>query len=348
MGDGEARQRRLPDPRPVRLRRHGDAPSGDGATRSGRSGLADKLRERFDRTWWDEPSTQYADSLGGDHARPAAALDRRDADGGRADDERPRHARPRAGRPRRRGARRARERLLQRHATRSTAACSTRAARAARTGKGERTSSRSTTRSRPSARATTAARQEQQRATRTPTRCRCSSPTSSRARCRRSSPDFDPDQDANIDRCWTCRSMFMQAWGHYGTAWPVIHQQLGVRPSTRRPASSRSCRRSRRARRASRAATSGSATASPTCAPARGSRYTTTVDGRGDRELDDVRVGATLPAGEEAKRGHARRQARAQADRARDQPRRRGDGEGAVERQARRGREFVDVLELAR
>ena len=24
--------------------------------------------------------------------------------------------------------------------------------------------------------------------------------------------------------------MFMQAWGTYGTAWPVIHQQLGVRP----------------------------------------------------------------------------------------------------------------------
>jgi len=40
-----------------------------------------------------------------------------------------------------------------------------------------------------------------------------------------------PDQNANIDRCWTCRSMVMQAWGHYGTAWPVVHQQLGVRPS---------------------------------------------------------------------------------------------------------------------
>ena len=40
-----------------------------------------------------------------------------------------------------------------------------------------------------------------------------------------------PDQNANIARCWTCRSMFMQAWGHYGTAWPVIHQQLGVRPA---------------------------------------------------------------------------------------------------------------------
>jgi hypothetical protein len=34
----------------------------------------------------------------------------------------------------------------------------------------------------------------------------------------------------NILRCWTCRSMFMQAWGNYGTAWPVIHQQLGVQP----------------------------------------------------------------------------------------------------------------------
>ena len=34
----------------------------------------------------------------------------------------------------------------------------------------------------------------------------------------------------NIDRCWTCRSMVMQAWDNYGTAWSVIHQELGVRP----------------------------------------------------------------------------------------------------------------------
>ena len=40
-----------------------------------------------------------------------------------------------------------------------------------------------------------------------------------------------PDQGANIARCWTCRSMVMQAWGQYGIAWPVIHQQLGVRPA---------------------------------------------------------------------------------------------------------------------
>jgi hypothetical protein len=40
-----------------------------------------------------------------------------------------------------------------------------------------------------------------------------------------------PDQGANIDRCWTCRSMFMQAWGNYGTAWAVVHQWLGVQPN---------------------------------------------------------------------------------------------------------------------
>jgi hypothetical protein len=43
-------------------------------------------------------------------------------------------------------------------------------------------------------------------------------------------PDTSPGTPPNIDRCWTCRSMFMQAWGHYGTAWSVVHQQLGVRP----------------------------------------------------------------------------------------------------------------------
>ena len=47
-----------------------------------------------------------------------------------------------------------------------------------------------------------------------------------------SAPFGDPAAGVrpNIDRCWTCRSMFMQAWGNYGTAWSVIHQQLGVNP----------------------------------------------------------------------------------------------------------------------
>jgi hypothetical protein len=39
-----------------------------------------------------------------------------------------------------------------------------------------------------------------------------------------------PEFGKNIDRCWTCRAMFLQAWGHYGSVWPVVHQQLGVRP----------------------------------------------------------------------------------------------------------------------
>src|SRR4051794_21319477 len=47
-----------------------------------------------------------------------------------------------------------------------------------------------------------------------------------------STPQFDPSKGVppNINRCWTCRSMFMQAWGNYGTAWSVVDQQLGVRP----------------------------------------------------------------------------------------------------------------------
>jgi hypothetical protein len=47
-----------------------------------------------------------------------------------------------------------------------------------------------------------------------------------------SAPDGNPANGipANINRCWTCRSQVMQAWGNYGTAWPVVHQQLGVRP----------------------------------------------------------------------------------------------------------------------
>jgi hypothetical protein len=47
-----------------------------------------------------------------------------------------------------------------------------------------------------------------------------------------SAPSGDPSTGipANINRCWTCRSMVMQAWGNYGTIWPVVSQQLGVRP----------------------------------------------------------------------------------------------------------------------
>ena len=39
-----------------------------------------------------------------------------------------------------------------------------------------------------------------------------------------------PDFVANIDRPFNERSMVMQAWGAYGTLWPVVHQWLGVSP----------------------------------------------------------------------------------------------------------------------
>jgi hypothetical protein len=39
---------------------------------------------------------------------------------------------------------------------------------------------------------------------------------------------------ANIDMLFTKRSMVMQAWGAYGTLWPVVHQWLGVSPDAGR------------------------------------------------------------------------------------------------------------------
>jgi hypothetical protein len=39
-----------------------------------------------------------------------------------------------------------------------------------------------------------------------------------------------PDYGRSIDRPFNERAMVLQAWGAYGTVWPVVHQQLGVRP----------------------------------------------------------------------------------------------------------------------
>ena len=110
-----------------------------------------------------------------------------------------------------------------------------------------------------------------------------------------------PDQNANIARCWTCRSMFMQAWGHYGTAWPVIHQQLGVRPSLGTGRLEIVPQHPRGPDPRSAAATSGSATTAPStsarsaAAAATRPRSPSTTS----RGSTDLRVGATLPAGEE-------------------------------------------------
>ena len=107
-----------------------------------------------------------------------------------------------------------------------------------------------------------------------------------------------PDQGANIDRCWTCRSMFMQAWGNYGTAWPVVHQWLGVQPDLGNGLARRSFRRCRRARRPCRDRTSGSAAGPSTCWPRTpGSRYVTTIDVTAGVGARDIRIGHTLPGG---------------------------------------------------
>jgi hypothetical protein len=39
-----------------------------------------------------------------------------------------------------------------------------------------------------------------------------------------------PDYERSIDQPFNDRAMVLQAWGAYGTAWPVVRQQLGVRP----------------------------------------------------------------------------------------------------------------------
>jgi len=39
-----------------------------------------------------------------------------------------------------------------------------------------------------------------------------------------------PDYGRSIDKAFWDRAMVMQAWGAYGAAWSVVHQQLGVRP----------------------------------------------------------------------------------------------------------------------
>ena len=88
--------------------------------------------------------------------------------------------------------------------------------------------------------------------------------------------------------------MVLQAWGAYGTAWPVVHQQLGVRPDLGR-AGSRSCRRCPR-RPIAGSRHPPRATGSVDVAARRsGGRYVTAVRARvGLRRL---LIGHTLPRG---------------------------------------------------
>ncbi len=101
---------------------------------------------------------------------------------------------------------------------------------------------------------------------------------------------------ANINRCWTCRSMVMQGWGNYGTVWPVVSQQLGVRPFI-----------GQRALEVIPQVPPGQPSVAGSnirlgggalneLASHLGSRYTTRML-LSDLRLSSVRVGSTLPAG---------------------------------------------------
>ena len=289
------------------------------ARRSARDLLHSGSRTRGGIRVADGP--QYADSLDDPRRRdsiPAEALDRRDADGGRADDRR--QARARAGDldARRRRARRSRDAVLLRRAAVQPRPVPHRLRRRP-DGRGRADDLRAQhgDPGRRRGQLRPARRRSSRSATPTPRSSRCSAsrtrptarPTSSPERCRRSSRRRTSTPPGRATRTWTaagrCRSMVMQAWGHYGTMWPVVHQQLGVRPDLGRDRL-RSCRSCRRRPR-SPVGTSGSAAAGSTWSRASrdGSRYTTKVD------TGDAPVGGCdrphAAARRERRRGEARR-----------------------------------------
>ncbi|HET8951294.1 MAG TPA: hypothetical protein VFN44_12310 [Solirubrobacteraceae bacterium] len=103
-----------------------------------------------------------------------------------------------------------------------------------------------------------------------------------------------PDFGKNIDRCWTCRAMFMQAWGNYGTAWPVVHQQLGVRPDMGRGALDVVPQLPSASPIAGSNIRLGTGALKGVQASKDGARYTTTVD-TGSAPVRSLDAGATLP-----------------------------------------------------
>jgi hypothetical protein len=103
-----------------------------------------------------------------------------------------------------------------------------------------------------------------------------------------------PDFGKNIDRCWTCRSMFMQAWGNYGTAWAVVHQQLGIRPDMGRRSLVVVPQLPSAAPIAGSNVRLGTGALKVVQASKDGARSTTTVD-TGSAPVRDLALGATLP-----------------------------------------------------
>ena len=91
--------------------------------------------------------------------------------------------------------------------------------------------------------------------------------------------------------------MFMQAWGHYGTAWPVIQQQLGVRPHLGRDWLEIVPQVPDGQPRIEGTNIRLGGGAADVMAPRSGSRYMTTTDTSDVPRLSTLRVGHTLPRG---------------------------------------------------
>ena len=235
-GRGEARQHGLHDPRAVRPRRPGRR-KGDAATRAWARGQARRLRDRASRRpggWPGVPG--YADSLD---------------DPGNVEEAYQRHwigvtpmeaeLRPKDGRVRpgladadhgERGPRRAREPGCF---STGTSASSTRGVPGCDNGPGRH------------GRALDLHAQHGDHGGRRgqlrPARPGPAAALHRRPTARLQLPDPDEQPGAmpgdravarlhgrSIDRPFYDRAMVLQAWGTYGTLWPVVHQQLGVRP----------------------------------------------------------------------------------------------------------------------
>ena len=222
--------------------------AGNAAEAAAASATADALLARFEDEWWMESEGAVCRLArpGGREDQPEA-LDRREPDGGRAVDRRRGRARRRLVRARHLRARDPGEQLLQRRAARQPRPVphglqrrSRRRRRVRHLLARHRDHGRRRGQLRPAGRDAAAALHVGERGDAV-LRARDGRHAGRAAGCdARDLPVGEvaaggrPDATGtppNIDRCWTCRSMFMQAWGHYGTSWSVVHQELGIRPS---------------------------------------------------------------------------------------------------------------------
>jgi hypothetical protein len=102
-----------------------------------------------------------------------------------------------------------------------------------------------------------------------------------------------PFYGRNVDKPYTERGMVLQAWGAYGTAWPVVAQQLGVRPDLGRGRLEVVPQLPDRNPIAGRDIRLGDGTADVR-ASRDGQAYRTVVD-TGNAPVERLRIGHTLP-----------------------------------------------------